>query len=446
MPKDERHKKRKKEMRRNPLFKDIEDSTKVKQKQKATIDKKSMEEDDEREEYLPQSLSKKLLKQVQEQQEEEEEFARPAPLQKGEKKQKKQETSEEHFLELETPVESEDEEPEQDFFEGNEITDIDPSDEAALAFFIGNTKQDQPKSLDIGSLILQKIQEKELQVSAASSSTTSAPTSTSTLDPKVIAVYTQIAQILQHFRSGRLPKAVKILPLLSNWEEVLALTRPENWSPTALRLLTRIFASNFNEKMAQRFYNIVLLPRARDDIRFHKKLNWHIYMSLKKALYKPTAFYKGVLLPLCESRDCTLKEALIIGSVIKKVSVPAVQSSVALLKIASMPYSGANSIFIRVFLEKKYALPFKVIDALVEHFLKFNSDDRKMPVIWHQSLLAFAQRYKEDITAEQKQQLKLLMRKHTHPQVSPEIRRELFSTKCRGEPAQETSGSMDVGD
>jgi len=353
--------------------------------------------------------------------------------------------SEEHFLELETPVESEDDEPEQEFF-GNEITDIDPSDEAALAFFMGDTKQDQPKSLDIGSLILQKIHEKELQVSAASSSSSSATAITSTLDSKVIAVYTQIAQILQHFRSGRLPKAVKIIPLLSNWEEVLALTRPENWSPTALRLLTRIFASNFNEKMAQRFYNIVLLPRTRDDIRFHKKLNWHIYMSLKKALYKPTAFYKGVLLPLCESRDCTLKEALIIGSVLTKVSVPTVQSSVALLKIASMPNSGANSIFIRVLLEKKYALPFKVIDALVEHFLKFNSDDRKMPVIWHQSLLAFAQRYKEDITAEQKQQLKLVMRKHTHAQITPEIRRELFSTKCRGEPAAERSGSMDVSD
>jgi essential nuclear protein 1 len=43
-------------------------------------------------------------------------------------------------------------------------------------------------------------------------------------------------------------------------------------------------------------------------------------------------------------------------------------SAAALLKIAEMEYSGANSIFIRVLLEKKYALPFRVIDAVVHHF------------------------------------------------------------------------------
>ena len=93
-----------------------------------------------------------------------------------------------------------------------------------------------------------------------------------------------------------------------------------------------------------------------------------------------------------KARNCTLREAIILGSVIKKISVPAVQSSVALLKVASMPYSGANSVFIRVFLEKKYALPHQVLDALVEHFVKFRTDERVLPVIWHQSLLAFAQR------------------------------------------------------
>jgi len=186
---------------------------------------------------------------------------------------------------------------------------------------------------------------------------------------------------------------------------------------------------------------MVLLPRTREDIKMYKKLNWHIYMALKKALYKPVAFYKGILLPLCEARDCTLKEALIIGSVIKKVSVPAIESSVALLKIAVMPYSGANSIFIRVFLDKKYALPVTVIESLVDHFMRFQKDDRKMPVIWHQSLLVFAQRYKQALTAQQKQQLKELMRKHAHPQITAEIRRELFSTKCRGEP---DIGGMDT--
>jgi essential nuclear protein 1 len=67
-----------------------------------------------------------------------------------------------------------------------------------------------------------------------------------------------------------------------------------------MRQATRLFASNLNAKMAQRFYSLVLLPRVIEDIKEHKKLNYHLYLALKKALYKPAAFYKGILLPLCE--------------------------------------------------------------------------------------------------------------------------------------------------
>lgn len=63
---------------------------------------------------------------------------------------------------------------------------------------------------------------------------------------------------------------------------------------------TRIFTSNLKEKMAQRFFNLVLLPRVRDDISEYKKLNFHLYQALRKALFKPGAFMKGILIPLCE--------------------------------------------------------------------------------------------------------------------------------------------------
>lgn len=184
----------------------------------------------------------------------------------------------------------------------------------------------------------------------------------------------------------------------------------------------------------------------RDNIRSQKKLNFHLYLALKKALYKPSAWFKGLLLPLLagpllssssfswsSDGDCTQLEALIFGSVLKKVSIPVLPSAVALLKVAEMPYAGANSIIIRALIEKRYALPFKVIDALVAHFLRFQSEPRAPPLVWHQTLLAFAQRYKQDVTTEQKQLLKLLLRQHSHPKVTPEIRRELFSTRSRGE-------------
>ena len=131
-------------------------------------------------------------------------------------------------------------------------------------------------------------------------------------------------------------------------------------------------------------------------------------MALKKSLYKPAAFFKGFLLPLCEGGDCTLREAaiigtynsLILGSVLVKVSVPVLHSAAALLKLAEMEYSGPNSLFIRILLDKKYALPFKVIDALVFHYLAFKQDERDMPVLWHQSLLVFSQRFMTPLTID----------------------------------------------
>ena len=66
---------------------------------------------------------------------------------------------------------------------------------------------------------------------------------------------------------------------------------------------TRIFVSNLKGNMAQRFFNLVLLDHVRDDIQNSKKLNYHLYMALKKALFKPAAFFKGILLPLLEVGD-----------------------------------------------------------------------------------------------------------------------------------------------
>ena len=62
---------------------------------------------------------------------------------------------------------------------------------------------------------------------------------------------------------------------------------------------------------------------------------------------------------------------MIIASILAKNSVPMLHSAAALLKIAEMNYSGGNSIFIRTLIEKRYALPFRVVDALVHHFIKY---------------------------------------------------------------------------
>ena len=99
---------------------------------------------------------------------------------------------------------------------------------------------------------------------------------------------------------------------------------------------------------------------------------------------------------------------------LSKVSIPLLQSSAALLKLGEMPYSGANSVFIRVLLDKKYALPHRVLGGLVNHFLLFANDPRALPVLWHQALLTLVQRYKNDLSPEQKDAIRALIRIKVH--------------------------------
>ena len=192
--------------------------------------------------------------------------------------------------------------------------------------------------------------------------------------------------------------------------------------------------------MAQRFYHLVLLDAVRADIEANKKLNYHYYMSLKKAVYKPAAFFKGILLPLCKE-NCTLREAAIVASVLQRVSIPVHHSAVAIHKLAQLEYSGAASIFIKTLLNKKYSLPAPVIGSLVKHFASFTEDRRQLPVLWHQSLLVFVQRYKNEVKDEAREALRVLMKAHFHPAITPEIRRELFGAQAWKEEREKTGVS-----
>ena len=251
---------------------------------------------------------------------------------------------------------------------------VTEEEEAAMRVFM---HEEPVPRRTLADVILDKIKEKETELASRKSDNVSL---SQQMDEKVVAVFRGVGQILAKYRSGKLPKAFKVIPSLGNWEQVLYLTEPTKWSAAAMFQATRIFASNLNTHKAQYFYNLVLLPRIRDDISEFRRLNFHLYMALKKALFKPAAFFKGILLPLCESGTCTLREALIMSSVLAKCSVPMLHSSAALLKIAEMEYSGANSIFLRTLLDKKYALPYRVIDAVVFHFLRFKTEPRSVCV------------------------------------------------------------------
>jgi essential nuclear protein 1 len=242
-----------------------------------------------------------------------------------------------------------------------------------------------------------------------------------------VKVYTDIGAWMKRYRSGKMPKALKIVPQLLNWEEVLYLTNPIEWTANAHHEATKLFASNLNSAMAQRFYNLVLLPAMREDIGSNGRLHFHLYQALKKALYKPQAFLRGLLLPLA-AESCTLKEATILASIVGKIAIPPLHAAAAMMKLAEMPWYGSTSLILTAFINKKYALPRKVVDALVKHFHSFVKDDRELPVLWHQSLLVFVQRYKLELDASHKTRFKAVLKAHFHKHIGPEIRRELFAS------------------
>ncbi|XP_072766773.1 bystin [Anoplolepis gracilipes] len=387
---------------------------------KPTTRQKIRHRADDEEEYVAPTLTKRILSQaIQQQLEIEEEIGLndPKAVKKPVVKLGSELSDEDRSSGDEEPV---------DNVHYYENIEIDEDDERALQMFMS---KDPIPTRTLADIIMEKLAEKKTEIETQFSDP--GTLQLQDLDPRVKAMYEGVRDVLGKYRSGKLPKAFKIVPSLKNWEQILYITDPPRWTAAAMYQATRIFASNLKEKMAQRFYNLILLPRIRDDLAEYKRLNFHLYQALRKALFKPAGFMKGILLPLLESGTCTLRESVIIGSVIAKNSIPMLHSSAAILKIAEMDYTGANSIFLRIFLDKKYALPYRVVDGVVFHFLRFERDTRELPVLWHQALLSFVQRYKSDISSEQKEALLGLLRKQSHHSITPEIRRELQHAKCR---------------
>jgi essential nuclear protein 1 len=330
----------------------------------------------------------------------------------------------------------------------------------------------QGPGTNLADLILQKIAAHQAQIQGAPGPQIQGggdPDDAVELPAKVVEVYTQVGLLLSRYKSGKLPKPFKILPTLPQWDTLLSITRPGSWTPNAVYEATKLFTSS-RPALAQAFCSDILLPRVREDIMETKKLNVHLYKALKKSLYKPAAFFRGLVFPLVASGTCTLREATIVSSVVARVSIPVLHSATALYRLCEIAAeqmlhdvesAGACNIFIRTLLEKKYALPYRVVDALVFHFLRFRaiqpqdgdvnmdgtasavggkngsqSASAKLPVLWHQCLLAFAQRYKNEITEDQREALLDLLLVRGHKEIGPEVRRELLEGRGRGVPAE----------
>lgn len=424
-----------KKQRHNPLDRDITTSNGTFKSTKSN-GHGNVSDNEQEDEYLDATTSRKILQLAAEQQNEiESDEIKPA-------------TSFNQIVseEVEETLESdEDEEIYSDFegqFEEEEEEEYEVEDQDLELFEKYFSTNNSGLNFNLGDKIMSLIQEKE-DMKANQILNPGEDQTAVLLPPKVIAAYQKIGQILSTYKHGKLPKLFKVLPTLKNWEDVLYVTDPERWTPHATYEATKLFVSNLQANEAQRFVEKVLLEKFRTSIEDSDKhtLDYHIYRAIRKSLYKPGAFFKGFLLPLVDSH-CTVREATIAASVLAKVSVPVLHSSVALTQLVQRDFKPAATVFIRVLIEKKYALPYQTLDELVFYFMRFRQAAQEelgveademppLPVVWHKAFLAFAQRYKNDITDDQRDFLLETVRQRFHHAIGPEIRRELLSGSPR---------------
>ena len=74
------------------------------------------------------------------------------------------------------------------------------------------------------------------------------------------------------------------------------------------------------------------------------------------------------------AENATAREAVIIGSILSKVSINNLDAAAAIMKLTHMEYEVGSGFFLKTLLAKKYALPTQVINALINFFLKFAVD------------------------------------------------------------------------
>lgn len=72
-------------------------------------------------------------------------------------------------------------------------------------------------------------------------------------------------------------------------------------------------------------------------------------------------------------------------------------SSVAMLKLAELGVNPTTIIFLKIMIEKRYALPIRVVNALVQFILTAEQIDQTLPVIWFQLVLSTCELYSSTI-------------------------------------------------
>ncbi|CAH8605015.1 unnamed protein product [Schistosoma bovis] len=236
-----------------------------------------------------------------------------------------------------------------------------------------------------------------------------------------------LIDVLRSYRSGPLPKTIKMLPHLEGWDSLLEMLKPLEWSVHVYPRIVKVFASKGHEP-ANHFYESYLLPKVKQDIEENKRLCVHLYEALIASMFRPEEFVSGVYLPWVQS-EISKTEGVILSNLIKRATLKSRFAAVALALTLEEDFSIPRSMVIETFLTKKYHLPEAAVQRIIDYFISFDkdctvyfTDEKRMPLTWFKSLLVFLEFYRHCVNPSQREKLLKLCRRHEHPQITPEIR------------------------
>ena len=209
---------------------------------------------------------------------------------------------------------------------------------------------------------------------------------------KIIKILERTGLILKIYKSGKLPKIMKIIPIFKNFEEILWFTRPDTWTPQALFVITRVFLATLKPFQLERFLTMILIPRFQEGIFLgKKKLSIHIFMALKITSKYSKFFFSFVINPLVKKQNCTLKESIILSALISKMSFPLEVISHFLSHFLNKNFSKTKFIILNSILNKNYLLPVRIIDLILDFFIQ--NDFSKVISFSQKCFLSFLRNY-----------------------------------------------------
>jgi essential nuclear protein 1 len=188
------------------------------------------------------------------------------------------------------------------------------------------------------------------------------------LKPKLLKILERTSLFLKVYRSGKMPKIIKVLPSFKNFEEIMWLTRPDIWSDQAILSITRSFLPKLDKIQISRFFSLVLAPRFQETIFNRDLISIHIQKAIKLSSNFPFVFFSSLILPICESKNCSIKEGAMLGSIISKYHFAPSIIMVVLVRLLKKPITSSKCILCRIIVGKNYLIPHRIIDLLVDFF------------------------------------------------------------------------------